>query len=192
MVLPPNDSSSRAETATANEQPTLAHGTHQKPNNNGTSHANDNVNKINKSVLQDLRLVAVKARWDQSSLGFDSSSTDGRTVTHADTTEYSNSVYDGEGEPQRKKRKMATPSVYSYNSTRDISQFVKDVNGRCEKKLASSALCLQIADLVSLQKVQHVERFISPSQWLVRPRFRSSLPCHRCLATNNSHPYRRR
>lgn len=110
-----------------------------------------NNNHIDRGVLHDLRLNAIKARWDQPSLGFDSSRSDGYTLTHADTTEYSNSVYgtehgghahagpsgqpvdDGEdedGQPQRKKRKMAAPSVYSYNSTRDISQFVKDVNGR--------------------------------------------------------------
>ena len=62
------------------------------------------------------------------------------TLSHTKTTEYTESVYetvyeydeDGVAVPtnQKKKKKMASPSVYSYDSTRDLSQFLKHIHGR--------------------------------------------------------------
>lgn len=67
--------------------------------------------------------------WDQSPLVDTSITTDGLTLTHATTTDYEDSVLEAE-DTAAKKKKMDATSVYSYNSARDISQFVKDVHGR--------------------------------------------------------------
>jgi hypothetical protein len=97
---------------------------------NGTNGTND----INGADLPH----HTRPRWDQLPLA--TSTAGGPTLTHVETTEYTESVYetvyeyDEDGNAllthRKKKRKMASPSVYSYNSTRDISQFVKDVHGR--------------------------------------------------------------
>lgn len=74
-------------------------------------------------------------RFDQEALDFASSAGDGLTLSHAHTTEYTeSSIGDDsedaeiEGLPSKKKRKMAA-STYSFNSA-DASQFVKEDHGR--------------------------------------------------------------
>jgi hypothetical protein len=73
--------------------------------------------------------VLGRAEWDQAPVA---PSISGFTLSHATTTDYQDSVVEGEDEDEAgpKRKKMATPSVVSFNSSRDISQFVKDVHGR--------------------------------------------------------------
>lgn len=55
---------------------------------------------------------------------------DNRTLSHTPTTEYAASLPGTGDDDSAAKRRTGSPSVYSYHSNRDISQFVKDVHGR--------------------------------------------------------------
>lgn len=73
-----------------------------------------------------------RPEWDQSD-PTDMEGVEVKTLSHATTTDYADSVtggnieYDEHGLPIKKK---ISQSVYSYDSSRDFSQFVKEIHGR--------------------------------------------------------------
>lgn len=92
------------------------------------------INNIDEANLSD----DTRPRWDQRPLA-PSTTGDSLALSRAKTTEYTESMYetvyeydeDGVAVPtQQKKKKTTSPSVYSYNSARDLSQFIKDSYGR--------------------------------------------------------------
>lgn len=97
-----------------------------------TSGINNSINTTNE----------IRPRWDQRPLA-PSTSGGCLTLSHMESTEYTGSEYEtvyeydenGVAVPthQKKQRRMASPSVYSYNSARDHAQFVKDSYGRLVK-----------------------------------------------------------
>lgn len=101
----------------------------------------DGTNSTNgtSNIYQANLLNGARPRWDQRPLA-PSTSGGGLTLSHMESTDYTESVYetvyeydeDGVAIPtqDKKKKKMGSPSVYSYNSARDLSQFVKDSFGR--------------------------------------------------------------
>jgi hypothetical protein len=82
--------------------------------------------------------------WDQSPIAA-AYTADLYTLSHATTTADSESVRPDENEdgiPRRKK--AASPSVYSFNSSRDFSLFAKNVHGRFSLALSNQAYGLII------------------------------------------------
>lgn len=105
---------------------------------NGTN-GSGNINGVN---LEN----SATPRWDQPPLA-PSTSCEGLTLTHVETTEYTESVYETVYEydedgvavlTHRKKKRTMADSVYSYDSTRDVSQFVHQSHGRRVIKQSAS------------------------------------------------------